>query len=120
LHRRAEFARVARTKIRAKIEPHMAAVVSSESALRPPLRVGEWLVDPGRLLIRSGDIELSLEPRIMELLIYLAARAREVVSAEQLLIDMRRGRRFDAPTVKSAALSTRIRVGMCGQRSAQR
>ncbi len=86
----------------------MAAMVSTDSTLRPPLRVGEWLVDPGRLLIRSGENELSLEPRVMELLIYLAERPREVISAEQLLVDIWHGTFYgDGPVQRAMAVLRR-------------
>lgn len=86
----------------------MAAVVSTDSTLRPPLRVGEWLVDPDRLLIRSGENELCLEPRVMELLIYLAERPREVISAEQLLVDIWHGTFYgDGPVQRAMAVLRR-------------
>ncbi len=86
----------------------MAAVAPPDSALRPPLRVGEWLVDPSRLLLQNGSAELSLEPRVMELLIYMAERPREVISAEQLLIDIWHGAFYgDGPVQRAMAVLRR-------------
>lgn len=47
--------------------------------------VGEWLVDPALDSISRGDETLKLEPRKMQLLVALASRPGEVVSAEELL-----------------------------------
>lgn len=54
-------------------------------------RVGAWLVHPDRLLIENDQGEHALEPRLMEVLVALAERAGDVVSAEQLLIDVWHG-----------------------------
>ena len=49
-----------------------------------PFRVGEWYVDPdsGRLL-REG-VEVKLEPKVMQVLVYLAQHSGKVVSREAL------------------------------------
>jgi len=47
-------------------------------------RVAEWLVDPATGRIRSGDTELKLEPKVMDVLVYLAERQGEVISREEL------------------------------------
>jgi DNA-binding winged helix-turn-helix (wHTH) protein/tetratricopeptide (TPR) repeat protein len=54
-------------------------------------RVGPVLVHPERLAIERDGVEISLEPRIMELLVALAEHAGEVIGAEQLLIEVWRG-----------------------------
>lgn len=54
-------------------------------------RVGPILVHPERLAIERDAAEISLEPRIMELLVALAEHAGEVIGAEQLLIEVWRG-----------------------------
>lgn len=48
-------------------------------------RVGRWLVSPDTNTISKGDHIERIEPKIMEVLIFLAARAGDVVSKEQLL-----------------------------------
>ncbi len=50
-----------------------------------PFRVGEWDVDPTLSEVRRQDDTRSLEPRLMELLVYLATRAGETVSRQELL-----------------------------------
>jgi DNA-binding winged helix-turn-helix (wHTH) protein/tetratricopeptide (TPR) repeat protein/energy-coupling factor transporter ATP-binding protein EcfA2 len=54
-------------------------------------RVGAWLVHPERLAIENDHGERALEPRLMEVLVALAERAGDVVSAEQLLIEVWHG-----------------------------
>ena len=49
------------------------------------LRVGDWHVDARRNEVRRGDEAVRLEPKVIEVLIYLARRAGEVVGREELL-----------------------------------
>jgi DNA-binding winged helix-turn-helix (wHTH) protein len=49
------------------------------------LVVGEWTVEPRLNRISRGDCELRLEPRVMDLLAYLAERAGEVASREEII-----------------------------------
>lgn len=60
-------------------------------ASRGRFRIGALLVQPERLTIGVDGEELALEPRMMEVLMALAEHAGEVVSAEQLLIEVWRG-----------------------------
>jgi Tol biopolymer transport system component/DNA-binding winged helix-turn-helix (wHTH) protein len=50
----------------------------------PPFRLGAFLVQPDRIQLRRDDRVISLEPRLMQVLVYLAGRPGEVVSREQL------------------------------------
>lgn len=56
-----------------------------------PLLVGEWEVDPAADEIRRGAECVKLEPRTMALLVYLAARPGQVVSADELLTEVWQG-----------------------------
>lgn len=47
-------------------------------------RLGEWLVQPALNTIERDDQVVRIEPRYMNLLIYLAERGKEVVSADQI------------------------------------
>jgi Tol biopolymer transport system component/DNA-binding winged helix-turn-helix (wHTH) protein len=47
-------------------------------------RLGSYLVRPERNLLVGGDREISLEPRLMQVLVYLAGRPGEVVSRREL------------------------------------
>lgn len=48
-------------------------------------RLGEWLVEPSLNRLTSGERVAHLEPRAMDLLVYLAERAGKVVGREELL-----------------------------------
>ena len=46
---------------------------------------GEWTVIPTRNLLVRGEQQLRLEPRVMDLLVYLAEHAGAVISKEELV-----------------------------------
>jgi len=49
-----------------------------------PFSVGEWLVDAQRNRLRCGREEVKLQPKLMDVLVYLAERSHQVVSREEL------------------------------------
>ncbi|WP_372382680.1 winged helix-turn-helix domain-containing protein [Xanthomonas sp. NCPPB 1068] len=70
----------------------------------PRFRLGPLLVEPERLALIDDGRTITLEPRMMEVLIALAERAGEVVSAEQLLIEVWHGSFYgDNPVHKTIA-----------------
>ncbi len=72
-------------------------------------RVGALLVQPDRLLVSLDGQDTELEPRMMEVLIALAEHAGEVVSAEQLLIEVWRGTFYgDNPVHKAIAYLRKV------------
>ena len=91
------------------------------------LRIGEWIVEPSIDSIRRGGQIEKLEPRTMTLLLYLARRAGEVVSSEELLASVWSGlvvtqdsvyrgiaqlrRHFDGHAEESAYIATIPRKG---------
>ncbi len=48
-------------------------------------RLGDWLVDPSLSRVTNGADTVHLEPRAMEVLVYLAGRADELVSKQDLI-----------------------------------
>jgi DNA-binding winged helix-turn-helix (wHTH) protein/TolB-like protein/Tfp pilus assembly protein PilF len=48
-------------------------------------RVGEWLVQPKVGTITKGDHEVSLEPKVMEVLVYLARHTDDVLPKERII-----------------------------------
>ena len=58
---------------------------------QPAFRVGDWTAVPARRLLRDPEREITLEPRVMDLLICLARHAGEVVSGDQLVEEVWRG-----------------------------
>jgi TolB-like protein len=51
-------------------------------------QVGDWLVEPRLNRLRKGPDTITLEPKTMAVLVYLVARAGEVVSAEEILTQL--------------------------------
>lgn len=74
-------------------------------------RAGALLVQPERLIVVVEDREVALEPRLMEVLVALAERAGEVVSAEQLLIEVWRGTFYGDNPVHRAIAQLRRLIG---------
>ncbi|EGV18467.1 winged helix-turn-helix domain-containing protein [Thiocapsa marina] len=54
-------------------------------------RVGPWSVDPKGGLLSRGTRLVRVEPKVMDVLVYFAGRAGEVVSREELERDVWRG-----------------------------
>ncbi|WP_022971613.1 winged helix-turn-helix domain-containing protein, partial [Xanthomonas maliensis] len=77
----------------------------------PRFRLGEWLVEPERLALHDQRQTVLLEPRMMEVLIALAERAGEVVSAEQLLIEVWQGSFYGDNPVHKTIAQLRRRLG---------
>jgi DNA-binding winged helix-turn-helix (wHTH) protein/Tol biopolymer transport system component len=55
------------------------------------IRIGTWVATPALNLLEEGGRSIRLEPKAMDVLVYLAARAGQVVSVEELLRDVWRG-----------------------------
>jgi len=84
------------------------ATTASEERLRA-FRVGEWAVEPSLNLIRRGTEEVRLRPKVMDVLVLLAANAGRVVSREEL-IDTVWAKEFVADSVLASAISE-LRAG---------
>lgn len=75
------------------------------------IALGDLRVLPGRLRVLRDGEELVLEPRMMEVLVALCERAGEVVSAEQLLIEVWRGTFYGDNPVQKTIAELRRRLG---------
>jgi len=53
-----------------------------------PFYIGKWLVDPASGRIRQDKTEIKLEPKVMEVLVYLAQRPGKVITRENLEQDV--------------------------------
>jgi DNA-binding winged helix-turn-helix (wHTH) protein/TolB-like protein/cytochrome c-type biogenesis protein CcmH/NrfG len=62
-----------------------AAGETDRPKLDKQFRVGPWLVTPALDELRRGDEHVKLEPKAMEVLLFLAARPGEPVSRDELL-----------------------------------
>jgi TolB-like protein len=63
------------------------------------LKIGDWTVLPSLNLVEANGASRKLEPRAMDLLIYLAKAPGRVVSTDELLREVWRGRVFDGSVV---------------------
>jgi eukaryotic-like serine/threonine-protein kinase len=78
-------------------------------ATRSRFRIGGALVQPDRLVVTIDGRDVALEPRMMEVLVALAEHAGEVVTAEQLLIEVWLGTFYgDNPVHKAIAYLRRV------------
>jgi DNA-binding winged helix-turn-helix (wHTH) protein len=51
----------------------------------PPFALEEWIVDPEFHQISQGDVRCTIEPRVMSVLLQLAAHPQRVVSKDEFL-----------------------------------
>jgi TolB-like protein len=63
------------------------------------IRIGDWTVRPSLNLIECDGRSIRLEPRAMDLLVYLATMPDGVASADELLREVWQGRVFDGNVV---------------------
>jgi len=77
-----------------------------------PFRVGEWLVDPLNNQLQLGESRVKLEPKVMDVLIYLAMHRGKVVSREELEEHVWAGRivTYDALTATIVKLRKAFQV----------
>lgn len=75
------------------------------------LRIGEWLVDPATNRLSRGGETLHLEPKAMDVLLWLAQRAGEVVSREELLATVWSGSVVGDDTLTQAVIKLRKALG---------
>lgn len=74
-------------------------------------RLGDWLVDPSLSRVTNGDKVVHLEPRAMEMLVYLAGRADQLVSKQDLIDHV-----WKAEVVASGSLTgiiAQLRSALC-------
>ena len=57
---------------------------SDKSPLDPQFYLADWCVDTRSNRLIKGEVEVKLESKVMDVLVYLAKRAGEVVSREEL------------------------------------
>jgi len=72
-----------------------------------PFRLGAWLVQPSLNRLSDGDLVVTLEPRVMGVLVCLASRAGRTVSADDLLDKIWQGRAHGGNTVYQAVADLR-------------
>jgi transcriptional activator of cad operon len=66
-----------------------------------PFELGDWLVEPEFDRISRDGAHVSIQPKAMELLVYLARSNGHVVSADEILDDLWGKRSVDRSRVPS-------------------
>jgi transcriptional activator of cad operon len=90
----------------------MHASATHDDMARPNgFLVGEWRVAPPLNLLVRGDEQVRLEPRVMDVLVHLAERADEVVSKEELIERVWKGRYTTDDVLSVAIYSLRKSLG---------
>ncbi|UCE89962.1 MAG: winged helix-turn-helix domain-containing protein, partial [Pseudomonadota bacterium] len=74
-------------------------------------QVGDWTVEPGNGRLRRGDVEVKLEPRVMDLLVCLARRPGEVITREELEASVWSGSVVGYDALTSAMIKLRRAFG---------
>ena len=74
---------------------------------KTPFRLGAWLVEPSRNRLSEGDQVVTLEPRLMGVLVCLASRAGTTVSADDLIDTIWQGRAHADSTIYQAVADLR-------------
>lgn len=70
-------------------------------------QVGDWLVDPSAGEITRGEQAIKLEPKVMEVLSYLARRPGELVTREDLERDVWKGAIVGYDSITAAVIKLR-------------
>ena len=55
------------------------------------IKIGAWTATPALNLLRYGARSVKIEPRAMDVLVFLAAQGGKVVSVEQLITSVWKG-----------------------------
>ncbi len=75
------------------------------------MKVGDWRVTPALNVLERGGRSVKIEPRTMELLVYLARRPGQVISVDELISEVWRGRVFDRGIVHTKVRQLRKALG---------
>ena len=74
------------------------------------LRVGRWQIDPARGVLKSGDREERIEPRLMDLLLLFASAPGRVIGRDEIVTRVWSGRAVGDDTIASAI--SRLRAAL--------
>jgi adenylate cyclase len=91
--------------------PDMAGAQKVGVAMEKLLLVGDWRVSPVEGVLVRGAETVRLEPKAMEVLVYLASRPREVVSREDLERAVWHGALVGYDAVTSTVIKLRKALG---------
>jgi len=75
------------------------------------IKVGDWTVTPAQDLLQRAGKSIRIKPRTMDVLVYLASHAGEVISAEELINSVWQGRVVGDGTVYQNITQLRQALG---------
>lgn len=81
--------------------------IPATGASSTSFQVGDWLVDPAAGQITRGGRAVKLEPKVMEVLSYLALRPGELVTREELERDVWKGAVIGYDSITTAMIKLR-------------
>ena len=73
--------------------------------------VGRWTVEPELGRVHSGEAEATLQPQVMQLLLYLAEHAGELVSLDRMIEEVWHGKPMTSGSVYNALNTLRKTLG---------
>lgn len=79
--------------------------------LNSEIRIGEWVVHPDAGRITRGSDQVRLPPHAMGLLVYMASRAGEVVSIEEMIAEVWQGKPMTSGSVYNSLNQLRQALG---------
>ena len=75
------------------------------------IKVGDWAVSPAQNLLERDGLSVKLKPRAMDVLVYLAEHAGEVVSTDELISTVWQGRVVGDGTIYQSINQLRQALG---------
>jgi len=82
------------------------------------IKVGDWAVSPAQNLLERDGLSVKLKPRAMDVLVYLAEHAGEVVSTDELISTVWQGRVVGYGTIYQSINQLRQALGSDTQKAA--
>lgn len=76
-----------------------------------PFVLGEWSIDPTSGTLRKGDAEQRVEPQTMALLVLFAGAGGKIVSKDEIIASVWRGRVIGDDTLAAAVSKLRTALG---------
>jgi TolB-like protein/DNA-binding winged helix-turn-helix (wHTH) protein len=110
--------RVKNNRMKLKIKKLMGQVLNLDQAHKSKFvknsgifKLGDWLVNPNLDRISQGDHHVSLQPQVMDLLVFLANHHDEVISSDELLSKLWKDRIVTNSSVYSGLKQLRAALG---------
>src|SRR5215468_8564769 len=85
---------------------------------RMPFAFGDYVLDREKRELRRGAEQIALEPQVFDVLLYLVQNCDRVVTKDDLIASVWRGRIVSESTLTSRITSARRAVGDSGEQQA--